>query len=63
MRRRRSQVGQPGQQALTRGLDLSGVRGVIDRDGPDVDAVTITGRGELLQRGGVAADDGVGRGR
>ena len=44
---------------LTYRFDLSRVRGVIDGDGPDVDAVTITGCGELLQRGGVAADDGV----
>ena len=55
-----SQVGQLGQQALPEWFDLSRVRGVIDGDGPDVDAVTLTGRGELLQRGGGAADDGVG---
>ena len=38
---RRSQVGQLGQEALAQRFDLSRVRGVIDGDGPDVDAVTL----------------------
>ena len=48
---RRIQVGQLGQQALAQGFDLSRMRGVIDGDGPDLDAVAVTDRGELLQRG------------
>ena len=56
---RRGQVAKLGQESLTHWFDVSRVRGVIDGNGPDVDAVTITRRGELLQRCGIAADDGV----
>ena len=57
------QVGEFVEQLFTQCVDVGAVGGVIDGQGPDVDAVAFAGCAELLDRGWCPADDGVRWGR
>ena len=46
---RGAQLGQLGQQLLTQRFDLSRVRGVVHRDGPDLDTVAFAVGDELAR--------------